>query len=224
MIWISRQQLVHLVPFQILIIFETKWRASPECQMWSFFSYKTEFKFVLMILALSRILLILNLGLPFTVSQSEYVWMHIESGKFVLMILAFSKSLIVLNLSFLPPFPLTNAYESWRKLLTIFLIPCKNKPCNVICVCTFIPYVHPCLTLQHLLGPALPQRAPPSCSFASRMPGIFNTLRYLNRTLWYVIRTNRMHTFYINVVLNYTVSGMFRTSKCSSSGKRIHTS
>jgi len=33
-----------------------------------------------------------------------------------------------------------------------------------------------------------------------------------------VIRTNRMHTFYIKVLITYIVFDMFRTSNCSSSG------
>jgi len=84
-------------------------------------------KFVLIIISVSKSLIILNLRFPSTVSQNKCVWMHVEFCKFVLMILAFSKSLIFLNLTFLPPFPLKNAYESWWNISTIFLIPCKKE-------------------------------------------------------------------------------------------------
>jgi len=164
--------------------FETQWRVSPEFQMWSFFSYQTELKFVLAIIAVSKSLLILNLRFPSIVSQNQCVWMHVEFGKFVLMILAVSKSLILLNFTFLPPFPLTNAYESWWKLPTIFLILCTKKPCNVICMYTSIPYVHPCLALEPNLRPGLPQRASSSCSFANSSPPTPNALDFLNLTMW----------------------------------------
>jgi len=142
--------------------FETQLRVPPECQMWLFFSYRTELKFVLMILALSKSLIILNIKFPSTVSQNEYAWMHMEFGKFVVMILTFSKSLIILNLRFPSTASLNESYESWWKFPIIFLIPCKKKQCRIICIYTFIPYVRPCLALQHLLGPDLPQKMPSS--------------------------------------------------------------
>jgi len=187
--------------------FETQLRVPPECQMWLFFSYRTELKFVLMILALSKSLIILNIKFPSTVSQNEYawmhmefgkfvvmiltfsksliilklrfpstffqneyVWMHMEFGKFIVMILTFSKSLIILNLRFPSTASLNESYESWWKFPIIFLIPCKKKQCRIICIYTFIPYVRPCLALQHLLGPSFPQKPSCPCSFASSSP------------------------------------------------------
>jgi len=38
----------------------------------------------------------------------------------------------------------------------------------------------------------------------------------------YVRRAIIMHTFYINVSINYNVFDMFRTSKCPSSGRLVH--
>jgi len=48
------------------------------------------------------------------------------------------------------------------------------------------------------------------------------SLRFINRTLWctYVIRTYKMHTFYTNVLIDYIVFDVFRTSQSSSSGCR----
>ena len=67
MIYISRQQMVYLVSFLNTYYFETQLRVSPECPMLFFFSHKTESKFVLKILVLSRILLILIIILMFAI-------------------------------------------------------------------------------------------------------------------------------------------------------------
>ena len=44
----------------------------------------------------------------------------------------------------------------------------------------------------------------------------------LRQCVTYVMRTNKIHTFYINVLFNYSVFDMFRTSKCSSSGRLVY--
>jgi hypothetical protein len=50
-------------------------------------------------------------------------------------------------------------------------------------------------------------------------------LHFSNCALWHtsVIRTDKMHTFYIYVLFNYSVIDMFQTTKCSSSGGLVHT-
>ena len=51
---------------------------------------------------------------------------------------------------------------------------------------------------------------------------LFLNLTFLNRALWYtyVIRSNKMLTFYINDLINYAFD-MFRTSKFSSLGRLV---
>jgi hypothetical protein len=62
-----------------------------------------------------------------------------------------------------------------------------------------------------------------SCPFRRTLhEDLFLNLTFLNRALLYtyVIGRNKMLTFYINDLINY-VFDIFRTSKCSSSGKLI---
>jgi hypothetical protein len=75
------------------------------------------------------------------------------------------------------------------------------------------------LTTHPLLVPrSMKSRAIPLLSLWATTGPVTGTLYHFT----YVIRTNKMHTLYINVSVLLFVFDMFRKSKCSSSGGYLH--